>query len=149
LRGIEDIAVSAYTTTSRNRLTMAGLIPLMLGSAPGNRTSVAFPPSTTTHRSTSPTHSPTHRRTASASAINFSIPARSRSLRRLSQASPAVLPVLPHTAADWKRAIAEVKRQHSSRRHRACFMRCTEILDNVKDQVSEKKNLHPARRADV
>ncbi|TPX08937.1 uncharacterized protein E0L32_009641 [Thyridium curvatum] len=40
---------------------------------------------------------------------------------------------LPYTPADWRRTMAEIKRQHQSKRYRACSARCTEILDNLKD----------------
>ncbi|KAK0745956.1 hypothetical protein B0T18DRAFT_325983 [Schizothecium vesticola] len=46
---------------------------------------------------------------------------------------PSLLPVLPYTPSEWKRAIADVKKQHLTKRYRSCAARCTEILDNVKD----------------
>ncbi|KAK5663363.1 hypothetical protein OQA88_3791 [Cercophora sp. LCS_1] len=58
---------------------------------------------------------------------------RLRPAKRLSQAPPVTLPVLPYTSSEWKRTIADIKRQHFSRRYRACSARCTEILENIKD----------------
>lgn len=43
------------------------------------------------------------------------------------------MPVLPYTAAEWKKAIVEIKRFHITKRHRACSARCSEILTNTKD----------------
>lgn len=42
----------------------------------------------------------------------------------------------PTTPAQWKKALAEVKREFANRKYRQCSMRCTEILDDVKDSVS-------------
>lgn len=57
-------------------------------------------------------------------------------MKRLSQQAPTPLPVLPYTAADWSKAVAEVKRQYVNRRYRPCSVRCSEILDNIKNEVS-------------
>lgn len=58
---------------------------------------------------------------------------RQRLPKRLSQPVPTHLPVLPYTKAEWRRTISEVKREHVSRRYRACAARCTEILESLKD----------------
>jgi len=103
---------------------MGGLIPLVLGS--GNRASFMSSPTTPT-----PTPPPvSHQRSASTGSTPIF---RQKPAKRLSQSTPASLPVLPYTPAEWKRAIADVKRQHLTRRYRACAARCNEILDNVKD----------------
>lgn len=39
----------------------------------------------------------------------------------------------PVTAADWRRAVAEVKRKYVSRKYRACWTRCCELLDGLED----------------
>ncbi|RFU81454.1 hypothetical protein TARUN_766 [Trichoderma arundinaceum] len=39
----------------------------------------------------------------------------------------------PSTPAQWKRALAEVKRDFVNRKYRQCSTRCQEILDNLKD----------------
>ncbi|KAK0631985.1 hypothetical protein B0T14DRAFT_420364 [Immersiella caudata] len=53
--------------------------------------------------------------------------------KRLSHSAPVSLPVIPYTPTEWKRAISDVKRQHFTKRYRACAARCNEILDNIKD----------------
>lgn len=59
-----------------------------------------------------------------------------KSRRSLSQA-PIHLPVLPYTSAEWSKAVSDVKRQYLNRKYRPCSMRCCEILDNIKDSVSD------------
>lgn len=103
---------------------MGGLIPLMLGS--GNRLSSIPPPSPTIKAPSS------HQRSSSLGAQPTPRP-RPVTIRRYSQIPPTLLPVLPYTPSEWKRAIADVKKQHLSKRYRSCAARCTEILDNVKD----------------
>ncbi|KAM0248394.1 hypothetical protein ACHAQJ_009496 [Trichoderma viride] len=39
----------------------------------------------------------------------------------------------PSTPAQWKRALAEVKRDFVNRKYRQCSTRCQELLDNMKD----------------
>ncbi|KAK0657339.1 hypothetical protein B0T16DRAFT_320149 [Cercophora newfieldiana] len=109
---------------------MGGLIPLVLSS--GNRASfmssptrMSFSPSPTTA-----TYQPSHQRSASTGSTPI---LRPRPSKRLSHSAPVSLPVLPYTPAEWKRAIADVKRQHFTKRYRACAARCNEILDNIKD----------------
>ncbi|KAK3942695.1 hypothetical protein QBC46DRAFT_65672 [Diplogelasinospora grovesii] len=106
---------------------MAGLIPLMLGS---NRTSFI----------SQQLPSPTRQSSRSPAPVSIPSPAPSpeptsilKPTKRLSQPPPISLPVLPYSRADWKRTISEIKRQHVSRRYRACSARCSEILDNIKD----------------
>ncbi|KAK1834834.1 hypothetical protein QBC39DRAFT_10985 [Podospora conica] len=103
---------------------MGGLIPLMLGS--GNRLSYIPPPSPTIKITS------THQRSSSLGAAPAPRP-RPMAIKRHSQTPPPSLPVLPYTPSEWKRAIADVKKQHLSKRYRSCAARCTEILDNVKD----------------
>ncbi|KAK0731650.1 hypothetical protein B0H67DRAFT_640014 [Lasiosphaeris hirsuta] len=95
---------------------MGGLIPLML--ATGNRSSLAPPPVS-------------HSRSLSTGSALMAKP--KPMVKRLSYSAPSSLPVLPYTPAEWKRAISDVKRQHFSKRYRACAARCNEILDNIKD----------------
>ncbi|KAK4236762.1 hypothetical protein C8A03DRAFT_45291 [Achaetomium macrosporum] len=117
---------------------MAGLIPLMLASsnrtslignaqAPSRRQSAIGSSATSavSTASTSPT-SPTN-------PTNPSHAARPKPPKRLSISAPAALPVLPYTQAEWRRAIAEVKRKYFGKRYRACSARCLEILDGIKD----------------
>ncbi|KAJ6782511.1 hypothetical protein PWT90_01656 [Aphanocladium album] len=56
---------------------------------------------------------------------------------RMTNRRPAVkalssLKDVPYTAAEWKRALAEVKRDYSTKRYRPCSFRCIELLKNVK-----------------
>lgn len=96
---------------------MPGLIPLMLRPS--------GPPKRTT-----PSIEPSHLRSASTGTVQTPRPTVPK---RYSQLPPASLPVIPYTQAEWKKAVAEVKRQHMGRRYRACAARCAEILDNLKD----------------
>lgn len=49
---------------------------------------------------------------------------------------PLIVPKpAPTTPAQWKKALSEVKRDFANRKYRQCSMRCTEILDDVKDSV--------------
>ncbi len=102
---------------------MGGLIPLMLTT--GNRTSYVPPP-------VSPSVS-SHTRSSSTGSTPSAPRPKPALVKRLSQAAPTALPVLPYTSAEWKRAITEIKRQHFSKRYRACSARCNEILTNIKD----------------
>ncbi|OAA54732.1 hypothetical protein SPI_08603 [Niveomyces insectorum RCEF 264] len=130
---------------------MPGLIPLMLNPvAAGNRSSVVFSPSTKRHSrgqsisylpptttDYSPNSPPSSNFAPTSSALpqraSLPTPPKPKAVKRLSFALPPTLPVLPYSAADWKRTVAEVKRQHINRRYRACFTRCNEVLDNIKD----------------
>ncbi|KAK3695078.1 hypothetical protein B0T22DRAFT_92237 [Podospora appendiculata] len=93
---------------------MAGLIPLMLSS--GSRTSYISQPSPSSSRR---------------STIDFSQMTRPTPAKR--SPKPLSLPVLPHTKADWRKAISEIKRLHIGKKYRVCSARCLEILDNLKD----------------
>ncbi|CAJ0553537.1 Ff.00g120490.m01.CDS01 [Fusarium sp. VM40] len=44
---------------------------------------------------------------------------------------------LPYTSIEWSKAISDVKREYLNRRYRSCATRCSEILDNLKDSVSD------------
>lgn len=134
-----------------------GLIPLMLSSPDstagfGSRSSVIFPsglspiqPRSNRRASLSPPASPAHKRNYSdiTPMIKLSRPPVRTSMKRQSQQVPASLPVLPYSSAEWKKAIAEVKRYHVTRRFRACSARCNEILTNVRDTVSTLCCAHP------
>jgi hypothetical protein len=53
--------------------------------------------------------------------------------KRLSLPTPAPIPVLPYTKAEWRKTIAEVKRKYFGKRYRACSARCIEVLEGIKD----------------
>lgn len=57
-------------------------------------------------------------------------------MKRSTVKAPASLRVLPYTTAEWKRVLAEVKREYINRRFRPCSNRCHEVLDNIRDGVS-------------
>ncbi|KAK0617935.1 hypothetical protein B0T17DRAFT_316833 [Bombardia bombarda] len=99
---------------------MGGLIPLMLSS--GNRMSMI-----------SQQPSPVSRRSSS-DLTHFTKPI-SPTKRSHSMPPPARISVLPHTHADWKRTISEVKRLYSAKRYRLCSAKCNDILDNIKDMT--------------
>ncbi|KAL6804715.1 hypothetical protein GGI42DRAFT_301856 [Trichoderma sp. SZMC 28013] len=57
-----------------------------------------------------------------------------RAARERAIPEPLVVPKpAPTTPAQWKKALAEVKRDFANRRHRQCAMRCNELLDNMND----------------
>ena len=132
---------------------MPGLIPLMLNPvAAGNRASVIFAPSQkpkghlrgqSINGPSLPVKSPMS--PSFPSPVTFSFPRRAslpvppkpKATKRSSISSLPSLSMLPYTPEDWRRVIADAKKQHASRRYRACFTRCNEILDNVKDNVSK------------
>lgn len=109
---------------------MGGLIPLLLPSTTGSRTSVIFNPQETPRPSTASLTPATHSGLGHRRQLSLPTP---RPARRLSIVTPAALPVLPLTQAEWKRAINEVKRKYVGRKYRTCSARCCEILDNLKD----------------
>lgn len=130
-----------------------GLIPLMLSSPGheatsfGSRSSVIFPSDHSSSKlggsnkrvSVSPPVSPAHKRNFSdvTPIIKLSRPpVRTPKMRRQSQQIPASLPTIPFSSAEWKKAIAEIKQYHVTRRFRACSARCNEILTNIKNIVS-------------
>lgn len=129
---------------------MPGLIPLMLNPvAAGNRSSVIFTPSQpkghtrgqSINGPSLPINSPMSPSFPSPVTFNFprraSLPVlpKPKAAKRSSMSSPSSLPMIPYTPEDWRRAIADAKKQHMSRRYRACFARCNEILDNVKENT--------------
>ena len=38
---------------------------------------------------------------------------------------------------EWKKAMAEVKREYNSRKYQLCSARCRELLDRAKNTVSQ------------
>ncbi|TQV99665.1 hypothetical protein V2A60_005119 [Cordyceps javanica] len=60
--------------------------------------------------------------------------------RRLAAKALPPLRDTPYTALDWKRALAELKRDYSNRRYRPCSSRCIELLKSA--QTSD--NTQPA-----
>lgn len=137
---------------------MPGLIPLMLKplATAGNRSSIILPPSQETkchdrdkstgilplpgHVSRAPATS-SNPSTAATQSPSTSYPpilpsrAKTRPAGNPPVASKAKLPIVPYTSEEWKQTIAEVKRQHTNRRYRACFARCSEILKSIKCKV--------------
>ncbi|KAI4868721.1 hypothetical protein F4820DRAFT_104097 [Hypoxylon rubiginosum] len=111
---------------------MSGLIPLLLPSSAGSRSSVGLTLTEPGRRaslalSPSPTPSPSlvHRRQQSLPSL--------RQLTRGSFTPPAALSIVPFTSVEWKNAIDEVKRKYLNRKYRACSTRCCEVLDNLRD----------------
>ncbi|KAF3360296.1 hypothetical protein VdG1_01256 [Verticillium dahliae VDG1] len=115
---------------------MPGLIPLMLH-APGaaSRRSILLSPGSSAFPLSSPPPTQTTLKRMGSLDAAAARP-KARSPKRLSLQAPASLPVLPYTAADWNKAVAEVKRHYSNRQYRACSARCCEILDNFKDEAN-------------
>ncbi|WQF77689.1 hypothetical protein CDEST_02703 [Colletotrichum destructivum] len=116
---------------------MGGLIPLLLKPvAAGSRGSIVFPANKPASSSASALQSTVTTTTPVSPAVS----PKSRTSRRLSMQTPASLPVLPYTSAEWSKAVSEVKRQYMNRKYRPCSLRCCEILDNIK----ESANIEPA-----
>ncbi|KAK4185525.1 hypothetical protein QBC35DRAFT_516862 [Podospora australis] len=122
---------------------MPGLIPLMLGSS--NRLSLLPSPPNSPHelrrQSTSNTDSsswktsnPRRQSTANTDSWQSRQMSRPKPLKRLSLPTPAPLPMVPYSPAEWKKAIAEIKRDSLAEKHRACSARCVEILNGIKDK---------------
>ncbi|VBB72396.1 Putative protein of unknown function [Podospora comata] len=107
---------------------MPGLIPLMLG----NRASWMPPPS----NNTSPTSetAPKLRRQSTQNTDTWQSyrSQRPKPVKRFSLPAPAPLPMIPYSSAEWRKAIAEIKRHHIEKRYRACSARCVEILNAIK-----------------
>ncbi|KAI5465864.1 hypothetical protein BGZ63DRAFT_115845 [Mariannaea sp. PMI_226] len=59
----------------------------------------------------------------------------SKSSRRLPFHIPSSLPILPFTANEWSKAIADVKKDYVSRRYGPCVARCNDILQNLRDKT--------------
>lgn len=127
---------------------MAGLIPLFLTSNAASGTTRSRPasPATSLRESTNGAETPTTQSPSRTSSPQPQSQPRLRqtAMKRPSFQTPAPLPVLPYTPAEWKKTVAEVKRQHLMRRYRACSERCSEILDNLKDTVSFALGVQPS-----
>ncbi|KAH8675377.1 hypothetical protein BX600DRAFT_171202 [Xylariales sp. PMI_506] len=114
---------------------MGGLVPLLLPSPAGTRSSTV-------------SESPTRRRQSSIMANAVSPGSRKRQQfaspekfsKRFSM-MPLTLPIIPSTADEWKIALNEIKAKYVERKYRTCSTRCCEIIDNVKD-VSNVETLH-------
>ncbi|KAI2633714.1 hypothetical protein GGS26DRAFT_58614 [Hypomontagnella submonticulosa] len=109
---------------------MSGLIPLLLPSSTGSRSSIVSTSTETSRRASfspfpAPPSSLIHRRQQSLPSL--------RTARRGSFVPPATLPIIPFTSGEWKKVIDEVKRKYLNRKYRACSARCCEILENLKD----------------
>ncbi|KAJ0168555.1 hypothetical protein CTA2_4542 [Colletotrichum tanaceti] len=112
---------------------MGGLIPLLLKPvAAGSRGSIVFP----INKPASSNASAPQSTVATATPVSPAVSPKSRTWRRLSMQTPASLPVLPYTSAEWSKAVSEVKRQYMNRKYRPCSLRCCEILDNIKESAS-------------
>ncbi|KAK3995416.1 hypothetical protein QBC44DRAFT_25649 [Cladorrhinum sp. PSN332] len=111
-----------------------GLIPLMLASSASS--SVKSPSSINSRYSCPPpSRTPDLRRQSTPNAISLQFqPSRPRPAKRFSLPTPAALPMVPYSSAEWKKAIAEIKRMHFGKRYRACSVRCIEILDSIKNR---------------
>ncbi|KAK4195687.1 hypothetical protein QBC40DRAFT_18722 [Triangularia verruculosa] len=108
---------------------MPGLIPLMLG----NRASWLPPPPTTSPTSQT---APKLRRQSTQNTDTWQSyqSKRPKPVKRFSLPAPAPLPIIPYSSAEWKKAIAEIKRQHMDKRYRACSARCVDIINGIKDK---------------
>ncbi|KAI3323527.1 hypothetical protein HD806DRAFT_522681 [Xylariaceae sp. AK1471] len=119
---------------------MAGLIPLLLQTPPGSRSSIGFPSAESRRRSClsrpSPSSEPSqsHRRQQSLPLL--------RQAKRVSLTAPPALMAMPSTALEWKMAIDEVKRKYVARKYRSCSMQCCEILDSLEGDASATEPLH-------
>ncbi|KAK3300287.1 uncharacterized protein B0H64DRAFT_11558 [Chaetomium fimeti] len=115
---------------------MGGLIPLMLAS--GSHTTSSRTSLRTSYIAPSPSQ-PSFRRQSTGGAAFSTSPttptyaARPKPPKRLSLPTPAAIPVLPYTKAEWRKTIAEVKRKYFGKRYRACSARCIEVLEGIKD----------------
>ncbi|KAL7935057.1 hypothetical protein V8C35DRAFT_25812 [Trichoderma chlorosporum] len=103
---------------------MPGLIPLRMSTLiPASKITFSFSDDQFGHTSQNPT--PYRPRTQDTESRRT---ARERTIEPLIVPKPA-----PTTPAQWKKALAEVKRDFVNRKYRQCSMRCGEILDNMKD----------------
>ncbi|KAK4173582.1 hypothetical protein QBC36DRAFT_54882 [Triangularia setosa] len=108
---------------------MPGLIPLMLG----NRASWLPSPPTTSPMSET---TPKLRRQSTQNTDTWQSyrSQRPKLVKRFSLPAPVPLPMIPYSPAEWKKAIADIKRHHIEKRYRACSARCVEILSAIKDK---------------
>lgn len=60
---------------------------------------------------------------------------RPRQLRRTTMIPLTICHNLPQTSTEWKRLLAQVKRDYQNGRYRACLTRCSEVLDNIRQLV--------------
>lgn len=56
--------------------------------------------------------------------------------RSLPSETTSASPCRPRSSAEWREAVAEVKRQYASGSYGPCSERCCQILDNIEDSVS-------------
>lgn len=49
--------------------------------------------------------------------------------------------VIPYTDLDWKRALAEVKRDYTNKKYRACAEKCKALLASVKCPVGSSPSV--------
>ncbi|KAK4162104.1 hypothetical protein QBC43DRAFT_336642 [Cladorrhinum sp. PSN259] len=111
-----------------------GLIPLMLASSASSAKSASS--INNRYSCPPPSRTPDLRRQSTPNAISLQFqPSRPRPTKRFSLPTPAALPMVPYSSADWKKAIREIKKMHFGKRYRACSMRCSEILDSIKDSA--------------
>ncbi|KAI1465703.1 uncharacterized protein F4812DRAFT_461398 [Daldinia caldariorum] len=109
---------------------MSGLIPLLLPSSAGCKSTISSSTEPVRRTSLIPSSTPSsppsliHRRQQSLPAI--------QTARRGSLFQPA-LSIIPATTLEWKNAIHEIKRKYLNHKYRACSARCCEIIDNLKD----------------
>ncbi|KOS18729.1 hypothetical protein ESCO_000754 [Escovopsis weberi] len=48
---------------------------------------------------------------------------------------------LPKSPVEWKKALAEIKREYINRKYRACHTRCVELVENTKNQHVENAHM--------
>lgn len=104
---------------------MPGLIPLRMSALiPASKVTISFSGDKSNATSWEPT--PYTPRTAE---MQFRQASRERVIPEpLIISRPA-----PSTPSQWKKALAEIKRDFINRKYRHCSMRCQEILDNMED----------------
>lgn len=52
------------------------------------------------------------------------------------QAAAQHIRLMPYTDAEWKHALADLKRDYSTAKYRSCVTKCKELLNAVKNPVS-------------
>jgi hypothetical protein len=60
---------------------------------------------------------------------------RPRQLKRTTMIPLTICRNLPQTSTEWKRLLAQVKRDYQNGKYRACLTRCSEVLDNIRQLV--------------